>query len=189
VRSLQCRAAAPRSMKMLPPEFCIPNQGLSPGAAWEHWFKIAGHGHQIPSWEGQKPKASGWVFMTENPPRRCGEGFSSLHPLQGGDFQTPCDSGAKFRYQAARMWEALTERRPTVRLTPNSRRWRQPPTFYRCGERIIPPRNASVTRVWSSAAACLTCCRTAKGSPITNTLHCRKGLFCEESVRNSSSDH
>jgi len=118
------------------------NQGLSPGAAWEPWFKIAGHGHQIPSWEGQKPKASGWVFMTENPPRRCGEGFSSLHPLQGGDFQTPCHSGAKFRYQAARMWEA----RPTVRLTPYSRRWRRPGTFYRCGGRIIPPRNASVTR-------------------------------------------
>jgi hypothetical protein len=55
-------------------------------------------GIKSPPGRGQKPKASGWVFMTENPPRRCGEGFSSLHSLQGGDFQTHCDSGAKFRF-------------------------------------------------------------------------------------------
>jgi hypothetical protein len=48
-------------------------------------FKATGHAYEIPSWEGRKPKASGWVLTTKNPPRRCGEGFSSLHPLPRGD--------------------------------------------------------------------------------------------------------
>jgi hypothetical protein len=34
--------------------------------------------------EGQKPKASGWVLAAKVPPRRCGEGFSSPHPLPRG---------------------------------------------------------------------------------------------------------
>ena len=52
--------------------------------------------NQIPSWEGQKPKASGWVVATKNPPRRCREGFSSLH-LPRGICRPPSNSYAKFR--------------------------------------------------------------------------------------------
>jgi hypothetical protein len=60
---------------------------LSPKAIRERYFKTTGYLKQSPPGEGQKPKASGWVFATKNPPRRCGEGFSSLHPLPRRDSQ------------------------------------------------------------------------------------------------------
>ena len=72
-------------------EFCTPIRAFSPKAAWECRFQTKDDSCQIPSSEGKKPKASGWVFMTDNPPRRCAP------PLQGGDFQPANDSRAKFR--------------------------------------------------------------------------------------------
>ena len=78
-------------------EFCTPIRAFSPKAAWECRFKTKDDSCQIPSSEGKKLKASEWVFMTDNPPRSCGEGSSSLHRRQGGDFQPASDSPAKFR--------------------------------------------------------------------------------------------
>ena len=65
------------------PEFCTLIRASSPKAPWERRFKILGNVHQIPSREGRKPKASGWVLMTKNPPRRCAP------PLQEGIFKRP----------------------------------------------------------------------------------------------------
>jgi len=63
---------------------------LSAKAWQERSFKTRGDGDQIPSWEGQKPKASGWVSATKNPPRR------AIPPETG--FQGNINSRAKFRF-------------------------------------------------------------------------------------------
>ena len=60
------------------PEFCTPRGALSPKVSRECWFKTTSDECQIPSWEGRKLKASGWVSGMNNPPRRCGGGFLSL---------------------------------------------------------------------------------------------------------------
>ena len=62
------RPPFPRGLASLP-ECCTQIRAFFPKAARECRFKTKGDACQIPSWEGRKPKASGWVFMTENPPR------------------------------------------------------------------------------------------------------------------------
>jgi hypothetical protein len=71
------------------PEFCTPITPLSPKAAWDRWFKATGHACQIPCLEGRKPKASGWVFMTKDPPRRCATAVAARHPSREGIFRRP----------------------------------------------------------------------------------------------------
>ena len=100
-------SGAVRVHRQVEPEFCISIRSLAQKAAWERWFKAMGHAYAIPSWEGQKPKASGWVFITKNPPRRSGEGVSILHPLPSGDsFGVPtirrqCSSRNTSRHRSA----------------------------------------------------------------------------------------
>ncbi len=53
--------------------------------------------------QGQKPKGEvlrrlhWWVFMTENPPRRCATAVAARHPSREGISRTVSDSRAKFR--------------------------------------------------------------------------------------------
>ena len=49
----------------------------------------------IPSWEGQKPKASGWVFSAKNPLRALRDASLQRHPSQEGDSQEQSNSDAK----------------------------------------------------------------------------------------------
>src|SRR5262245_22423483 len=55
-----------------------------------------------PSWEGQKPKASGWVLSTKNPPRRSATAVAARHPSREGISRPAAESRAKFRYY--RFW-------------------------------------------------------------------------------------
>jgi hypothetical protein len=71
------------------PEFCTPMGDISPKLAWGRWFKPTGHAYQIPSREGQKPKASGWAFMTKTPPRRSATTVAARHPSLEGIFRQP----------------------------------------------------------------------------------------------------
>src|SRR5262249_36582512 len=51
----------------------------------------------IPSWEGLKPKASGWVFASGEPTRALRDRRRCAPPLPRGDFQASCRISCKIQ--------------------------------------------------------------------------------------------
>jgi hypothetical protein len=98
--------------------FATPIGALSPKVSGEWSFKTTSDGYQIPSWEGQKPKTSGWVSANEEPHPgaavKASQAFTPSREVISGQRSTRMQNlGRNFRSSP---WKRVAEGRVRVHV-------------------------------------------------------------------------